>query len=136
MAQKKKSPGRPPGTKNKNKKQSAVSEADANQLRKVREIQALVIIAVGIFLAIAMFFSVTGVIGDALGSFFKGCFGVIAYTLPFYLLLYGGLMLAGRTKILSTLSTIFFVVLFFDIAIGNSVRFVDVKDPVVPILTW
>ena len=134
MAQKKKSPGRPPGTKNKNKKQSAVSEADANQLRKVREIQALVIIAVGIFLAIAMFFSVTGVIGDALGSFFKGCFGVIAYTLPFYLLLYGGLMLAGRTKILSTLSTIFFVVLFFDIAIGNSVRFVDVKDPVVPIL--
>ena len=96
MAQKKKSPGRPPGTKNKNKKQSAVSEADANQLRKVREIQALVIIAVGIFLAIAMFFSVTGVIGDALGSFFKGCFGVIAYTLPFYLLLYGGLMLAGR----------------------------------------
>ena len=29
MAQKKKSPGRPPGTKNKNKKQSAVSEADA-----------------------------------------------------------------------------------------------------------
>ena len=134
MAQKKKSPGRPPGTKNKNKKQSAVSEADANQLRKVREIQALVIIAVGIFLAIAMFFSVTGVIGDALGSFFKGCFGVIAYTLPFYLLLYGGLMLAGRTKILSTLSTIFFIVLFFDIAIGNSVRFVDVKDPVVPIL--
>ena len=54
--------------------------------------------------------------------------------LPFYLLLYGGLMLAGRTKILSTLSTIFFIVLFFDIAIGNSVRFVDVKDPVVPIL--
>ena len=50
MAQKKKSPGRPPGTKNKNKKQSAVSEADANQLRKVREIQALVIIAVEYFL--------------------------------------------------------------------------------------
>ena len=132
MAQKKKSHGRPPGTKN--KKQANVSEADANQLRKVREIQALVIIAVGIFLAIAMFFSVTGVIGEALGSFFKGCFGMIAYTLPFYLLLYGGLMLAGRTKILSTLSTIFFLVLFFDIAIGNSVRFVDVRDPVVPIL--
>ena len=135
MAQKKKSPGRPPGSKNKNnKKHTAASEADANQLRKVREIQALVIIAVGIFLAIAMFFSVTGVIGDALGSFFKGCFGVIAYILPFYLLLYGGLMLAGRTKILSTLSTIFFIVLFFDIAIGNSIRFVDTDNPVIPVL--
>lgn len=135
MAQKKKSPGRPPGSKNKNnKKHTTASEADVNQLRKVREIQALVIIAVGIFLAIAMFFSVTGVIGDALGSFFKGCFGVIAYILPFYLLLYGGLMLAGRTKILSTLSTIFFVVLFFDIAIGNSIRFVDADNPVIPVL--
>lgn len=131
MAQKKNKPGRPSGTKN--KKQNT-SEADANRLRKTREIQALVIIAVGIFLAIAMFFNVTGVIGEALGSFFKGCFGVIAYILPFYLLLYGGLMLAGRTKILSTLSTVFFAVLFFDIAIGNSIRFVDAENPVVPIL--
>ncbi len=131
MAQKKNKPGRPPGTKN--KKQN-ISEADANRLRKTREIQALVIIAVGIFLAIAMFFNVTGVIGDALSSFFKGCFGIIAYLLPFYLLLYGGLMLAGRTKILSTLSTVFFAILFLDIAIGNSVRFVDTQNPVVPIL--
>ncbi len=131
MAQKKNRPGRPPGTKNKKQK---VSEADANRLRKIREIQALVIIAVGIFLAIAMFFNVTGIIGEALGSFFKGCFGIIAYILPFYLLLYGGLMLAGRTKILSTLSTVFFAILFLDIAIGNSVRFVDTQNPVVPIL--
>lgn len=131
MAQKKKKSGRPPGTQNKKKN---ISEADANRLRKTREIQALVIIAVGIFLAIAMFFNVTGVIGDALGSFFKGCFGIVAYILPFYLLLYGGLMLAGRTKILSTLSTVFFAVLFFDIAIGNSIRFVDTDNPVVPIL--
>ncbi len=131
MAQKQKKPGRPPGTKNKKKN---ISEADANRLRKTREIQALVIIAVGIFLAIAMFFNVTGVIGNALGSFFKGCFGIIAYILPFYLLLYGGLMLAGRTKILSTLSTVFFAILFLDIAIGNSVRFVDTQNPVVPIL--
>lgn len=131
MAQKKKKPEKPAGTKNKKK---TLSEADANRLRKLREIQALIIIAAGIFLAIAMFFNVTGVVGDALGKFFKGCFGMIAFALPFYLLLYGGLMLAGRTKILSTLSTVFFIVLFFDIAIGNSIRFVDAKDPSIPIL--
>lgn len=133
MAQKKKSPGRPAGTKiKKNKTKNA--DADINQTGKVREIQALIIIAVGIFLAIAMFFNITGVIGDALSIFFKGCFGIIAYVLPFYLLFYGALMLAGRTKILQTISTIFFAVLFLDIAICNAIRFVDTQNLVIPVL--
>ncbi|MDD6389852.1 MAG: DNA translocase FtsK [Firmicutes bacterium] len=109
-------------------------EAVETDLRKKREIQGIVITAAGIFLAIALFFNVTGALGEVFDRFFKGCFGHAAYVLPVYLILYGVLMLAGRTKIFTALSTVFFILLFFDISIVNSVRFVDVNHAVIPVL--
>ncbi len=100
---------------------------DEKNLNKRREIQALIIIAVGIFLAIAMFFNITGIVGDALETFCKGCIGHVAYVLPVYLLIYGALMLVGRLKVLKPLAAVFFVLLLLDIALVNSVHFVSAE---------
>ena len=91
----------------KTKREKKIKEVDEKELRKKREIQGLIIIGIGIFLAIAMFFNITGAVGNALSTFFKGTFGLVGYVLPFYLILYGALMLGGRTKVLKTLSLIF-----------------------------
>lgn len=106
---------------------------DEKALNKKREIQALIIIALGIFLAIAMFFDITGVVGNALETVFKGCFGLIGYILPVYFLVYGALMLVGRLKVLRPLSAVFFVILILDLCLFNSVRFTTAKAIVDPL---
>ena len=56
------------------------------------EIIAIIVIAVGIFLVIALQTSAAGELGRVLSEFFKGCFGFAAYFLPYYFILYGVLL--------------------------------------------
>lgn len=116
------------------KRKTEREEINPTVIRKRREIQGIIMAAAGLFLAIALFFDITGALGEALNTFFKGCFGHVAFVLPVYLILYGVLMLAGRTKTLTALSVVFIIVLFFDITVFNSVRFVDASHPVIPVL--
>lgn len=110
------------------------TKIDEAGMGKKREIQGIVLIAVGLFLAVSFFTHLTGALGEMLDSFFKGCFGIGAYVLAVYLCLYGALMIIGKSKVLSTFSTIFFVLLFLNIVIINSVRFVDPNNTVIPVL--
>ncbi len=117
--------------KNVNKKK-ADPEAEKRN-RKKREIQGILIIALGIFLVIAMFSDLTGAVGAAMATFLRGIFGLVSFVLPFYLILYGVLMLSGRTKALGLLPAIFMTVLFFDLAIVNSIRFIGTSGVIIPI---
>ena len=145
MAEKKRGPGRPPGSKNKNSTSTSKSSSTGNKdsySKKVRKVQeaevrsktgsrvrdeiwALIILALGVFLLIALQTNTAGEFGNILSAFLKGCFGIIAFVLPYYLILYGILLFAKRTVHITARSIIFLSVIFLMVAIINSSRYID-----------
>lgn len=143
MSGTKRKPGRPPGSKNKNTKSSAkgktssksssakgtasrsakVAESKVNS-RVKDEIVAILIIALGIFLAIAFHTQVAGEVGIALSDVFKGLFGFAAYILPYYFIVYGILLFAKKTIHTGTKSVILLLIIFLMISLVNSGRFI------------
>ena len=90
MAETKRGPGRPPGSKNKTKNNNKTSKAQTSKAKeKAQEIQAkkkadkrvideiwaIITIAIGAFLAVATFTSGAGKVGEIIGETLKGVFG-------------------------------------------------------------
>ena len=91
------------------------------------EIIAIIVIAVGIFLVIALQTSAAGELGRVLSEFFKGCFGFAAYFLPYYFILYGVLLFAKKTIGTGVKSVILLIIIFLTLSLINSARFLDPK---------
>lgn len=114
MAQQKKKPGRPPGSKNKKKtdpaKEKARAEIQEMQARRkadkrvIDEIWGIIFIAVGIFLFAAVKFHAAGELGNDIGDGLKGVFGLMGLVLPWYLAVFGALLFANKTVHISTRS--------------------------------
>ncbi len=150
MAETKKKPGRPPGSKNKSteggksgggagtrakkgtesKARARVQEIQAERKadkRVIDEIWAIIAIAVGIFLIIATFSGGAGQFGLLIGSGLKGILGYIAYIFPFYIILYGVLLFAKKTVHISLKSGALIFLILLMMTIMNSIRFIDVQ---------
>ena len=137
MAEKKRGPGRPPGSKNKNtapKKESKAKEkAMEIQAKKkadrrlIDEIWAIIAIAIGVFLIIATFTNGAGQFGELVGNCLKGLFGFVAYIVPFYLIIFGVLLFARQAASISVKTGLLLLLLLFMFATMNSVRFVDAE---------
>ena len=145
MVEKKRGPGRPPGSKNKkttarsnstsakressySKKERKVQEAQVRSKTGSRvrdEIWALIILALGVFLLIALQTTTAGEFGLILSKFFKGCFGTIAYVLPYYIIIYGILLFAKQTVHITVRSVFFLSIIFFMVSIINASRYID-----------
>ena len=145
MVEQKRGPGRPPGSKNKKKPTTSKAKSASGQdsytkkQRKAQEAQvrsktgsrvrdeiwALVILALGVFLLIALQTATAGEFGIILSKFFKGCFGIIAYVLPYYIILYGILLFAKQTVHITARSVFFLMIIFLMLAIINASRFID-----------
>lgn len=89
------------------------------------EIVAIIIIAVGVFLAVAFHTSVAGAVGTGLSQFFKGLFGFAAYLLPYYFIVYGVLLFAKKTIHVGVKSVVLLTIIFLMISLINSGRFID-----------
>lgn len=87
------------------------------------EIVAIVIIAVGVFLAVAFHTSVAGAVGTGLSQFFKGLFGFAAYILPYYFIVYGVLLFMKKTIHVGLKSAILLLIIFLMGSLINSGRF-------------
>ncbi len=143
MSGTKRKPGRPPGSKNKNTKSNANGKSSARSTsakttasrsakateskvnsRVKDEIVAILIIALGIFLAIAFHTTVAGEVGTALSDVFKGLFGFAAYILPYYFIVYGVLLFSKKTIHTGTKSVILLLIVFLMISLINSGRFI------------
>ena len=75
--------------------------------KKVRdEIVAVIFIAIGLFLVISMFTATTGAVGAAVKTFLGGLLGWVSYILPFFLIVYGVLVFAQRTSLVTTTSIV------------------------------
>lgn len=147
MAEKKKGPGRPPGSKNKNTKTSSsakktAAKGNSKAKEKAKEIQekrkadrrvideiwAIIAIAIGVFLVIATLTEGAGQFGAIIDSFLKGLFGFVAYILPFYLIVFGGLLFAKKTVSISVKTSLLAFTLLLMIATMNSIHFIDEKS--------
>lgn len=139
MAETKRGPGRPPGSKNKksstkastSKAKEKAMEIQAKKKadrRVIDEIWAIIAIAIGAFLAVATFTHGAGKVGEAIGFALKGVFGHMAYVLPFYLIIFGILLFARKTSHFSVKTIVYLFVILFMMATMNSTRFVDTAD--------
>ena len=146
MAEKKRGPGRPPGSKNKKSatkgkgKGSAAGKqrADAASKRALEiearsdakamikdEIIGIILIALGAFLVVALQTKYAGAAGSGISDGLKGCFGFTAFFLPYYFIIYGILLFLGKTIHMGIKSVTLLVIIFFMIALINAGRFMD-----------
>ncbi len=131
MAEKKRGPGRPPGSKNKNNTRGKtasrnVQEAEARIEAKAKirdEITGIIIIAVGVFLIIALQTQAAGTVGEAIAGVMKGCFGFSAFLLPYYFILYGILLFLHKTIHIGIKSIVYLVIIYFMMVLINAGRF-------------
>ena len=122
MVEEKKRRGRPPGSKNKPKNKPEPAKAAAES-RLRDEIWAIVILALGTFLVVSIQTEAAGQFGHIIQKFLKGSFGIIAYVLPYYLILYGLLLFAKRTAHISARSLFFLFLIFLMLTLINSARY-------------
>lgn len=140
MAEEKKKPGRPPGSKNKttsskgrgkntSKKTSSSAQATKNVTgsRVKDEIWSIIIIAIGVFFIISMQTKAAGELGIMIRNFFMGCFGQAAIVLPYYLMAYGVLLLLKKTTHINQRSVILLLVTFLMISIIFSAHFIEIN---------
>ena len=126
MAESKRGPGRPPGSKNKTTKNntgaaSSKAKAKAQEIqakkkadqRVMDEIWAIITIAIGAFLAVATMTGGAGEFGNMIGAALRGVFGFMAYILPFYLILFGVLLKITSKKIVAVIRMINTVAMHF-----------------------
>ncbi len=147
MAEKKRGPGRPPGSKNKttnqkttaakskssdrssssaskSTKKQAARETDPKTRMVRNDIASIVLLAVGIFLIIALQTHLAGAVGGFIGGFLKGCFGFGAYFLPYFLIIYVILAMIGGAIPFRGKTAVLLVILFLAVDLLNAVRFV------------
>jgi DNA segregation ATPase FtsK/SpoIIIE, S-DNA-T family len=146
--QKKRGPGRPPGSKNKNsKKEPSRSKASSvsyeaapkkiftTEPRVRDEIGAIVLIAFGVFLIIALQTNLVGLVGNAISNFLKGAFGFGAYFLPYFLIVYAILIFIGLVVPFSLRTGIILTLLYLTLDLINAGRFVaDMKYGILGIM--
>ncbi len=148
--QKKRGPGRPPGSKNKSKSSSgskssqkqAVSAEEA-RLEKIREMQAqydherrnldviwsITLFALGLFLFFTVVMDSTGAFGSTVHDICLGLFGSMAYVLPFFILIFAVLLLARKMQHVGGRTAIFSILIFINMCMLNSYRFIDERMP-------
>lgn len=139
MAEKKRGPGRPPGSKNKSSRTKSSAGTGSKAREKAQEIQskkkadrrvideiwAIISIALGVFLIVATFTEGAGQLGEMIGDFLKGLFGFMAYVLPFYLIVFGILLFTKKAVSISVKTTLLLLLLLLMLSTMNSIRFVE-----------
>ncbi len=134
MAAKRKGPGRPPGSKNskktppskavqKNVQQMELRREAKSQIKD--EILGIIVIALGIFLVIALQTHAAGVVGEGISKVLKGLFGHVAFFLPYYFIIYGILLFLKKTIHVGIKSIVYLLIIYLGIDLVNAARFMD-----------
>ncbi|MGI6177737.1 MAG: DNA translocase FtsK 4TM domain-containing protein [Eubacterium sp.] len=91
----------------------------------IDNIWGVILIALGAFIFVAVQFKAAGEVGDVIGQFLRGAFGVIGIVLPFYLIGFGLMLLLKKAAHISGLSVFLCVLVFLMMCTLNSIRFFD-----------
>ena len=115
-----------PVTKSSNQK--TVHKEDVTNNKLIYEVWGFVLIAVGIFIFAALVFDAGGIVGDNMALLFKGCFGILALTLPFFILISGIILIIKKTRNFATKTIVLLFAIFLLFSLLNSGRFVDANN--------
>lgn len=134
MAEKKKK-GRPAGS-SKSRAKTEEKKAEIKKMQEKRkankrvidEIWAFVFIALGVFTFAAVQFQAAGQLGNAIGNFLKGSFGLMGVIFPWFLILCGILIFADKTVNISKKSVALTTLIFLMFCLINSGRFIDAEN--------
>ena len=137
----KRGPGRPPGSKNKPKdtqskspnptKKEVIDEMQRRTDRDRRNndvIWSITMFAVGLFLFFTVVMDSTGSLGMKVHDICLGLFGIMAFVLPFLVFVFAALLMAGKLQHIGARTTIFSFLIFINMCILNSYRFIDVNN--------
>ena len=109
-------------------KQKNIESKDVTNNKLIYEVWGFVLIAVGIFVFAALVFDAGGIVGENIALFFNGCFGVLALTLPFFILISGIVLIIKQTRNFATKTIVLLFVIFLLFSVLNSGRFVDTDN--------
>ena len=139
--EKKRGPGRPPGSKNKPKNSSSASGGPTKQevidemhRRNERDrrnndvIWSITLFAFGLFLFFTVVMDTTGSFGGTIHDICYGLFGSLAIVLPFFVFVYAILLFGGRVRHIGGGTALFTALIYLNMCILNSYRFIDAKD--------
>ena len=94
------------------------------------EIWAIVLIAVGTFFAISLQTQATGEIGHFVQVLLFGCFGRIAYGLPYYLIMYGILVFSRKASYMTVRSILCLILLFLFASVINASFYPEIYNQI------
>ena len=132
--EKKKGPGRPKGSKNKNSSASKRKEIEEQQKKKESAarlkdiIWGICYIALGALIFFAVQFHAAGEVGNTVGDILKGMLGLLGMILPWYLIILGILMITRVFMHFSMKTLIVSLALLFLLCLLNSGRFIDPQN--------
>lgn len=109
-------------------KEKDKQEALRRKKRLHDEIWAIVLIAIGAFFAISLQTESAGQVGMVVQSILFGCFGRVAYGLPYYLILYGLLVFSRKASYMSIRSIVCVIFLFLFISIINAAFYPELAN--------
>lgn len=111
--------------KKQNKKTTAKTRNQAAERGVIDNIWGVILIAIGIFLFVAVKFDAAGELGGIIGEFLRGTFGLVGIILPFYMVLFGFLLLADKTVHISGYSAFLGFMILLMMCLINSGRYID-----------
>ena len=145
----KRGPGRPPGSKNKPQntasdttvkrssysgnptKQEVLDEIKRRSDREKRNndvIWSITLIAIALFLFFTVVMDTTGSFGMTVHDICNGLFGKMAFVLPFLVLIFALLLLAGKLSHINTRTAIFSLLIFINMCVLNSYSSIDPEN--------
>ena len=96
--------------------------------RNVDVIWSITLFAIGLFLFFTVVMDTTGAFGATVHDICLGLFGAMAYVLPFLSILFGILLLSRKMQHIGLRTLIFNFLIFLNMCVLNSYRFIDVKN--------
>lgn len=111
--------------KKEQKSQKVQKEQKEKKLQIRTEIWAIVALAIGVFLAVALHTEATGKIGNAVAGLLKGLFSSFAFVLPYCLIAFSILLILKKLEKISAHTPVFIFLLLLMGAIINSGRFLS-----------
>lgn len=110
-------------SKSSNKKTNQNEDITTNKL--LYEVWGFILIALGIFLFAALVFDAGGIVGENIALLFKGCFGILALALPFFIFISGIILIIKKTRNFATKTIVLLLVLLLLLSLLNSGRFIE-----------
>ena len=114
--------------KTKSTKNTSRARVSTNDDRTMKVLVGLIFIVLGVFFFAAVQFQAAGQFGNVIGNFLKGTLGLIGIIFPFYLIIFGLLMLFDKTVKFNIFSFSLGILILLMLCIINSARFVDVNN--------